>query len=60
MRLEHSLYNAAVSNNQNCLHVVSRDILLQVIHINLMTVTGIYFVPVCHIVAQMVGTGIHC
>ena len=60
MGLEHSLYNAAVSNNQNCLHVVSRDILLQVIHINLMTVTGIYFMPVCHIVAQMVGTGIHC
>ena len=24
MRLEHSSYNVAVSNNQNCLHFVSR------------------------------------
>ena len=31
------LYNAAVSNNQNCLHVLPRDILLRAIPINLMS-----------------------
>ena len=52
MSLAHSSSNAAVSNNQNCLHVVSTDILPRAIPINLMTVTSIYFVPICHIIAH--------